>query len=281
MRNCKRHGIITRLSVALLAIGVLTSAGWAEPTQPADVVGPPVQPIPSQKALDRYNRGVELFQLAQIQLEKGNPKAQERLLKKAIEQFEEAIKQESDLVEAQSNIGFAWLTLEKHGRAIDAFNRALKLNPKHLNTLHGLMTAFAFDKQVDKAIEVADRLTLLDPGEPTYFYSKGSVLQRAGRFKEARAAYEEALRLDPNHQRSLFNLATLLENQGKLEEAKPFYERAKGIEVGNIVGLEAIHRLEAIEIVLKQKAEKQEQATPEPRTSDMPEDAPEPLEDSL
>lgn len=63
-----------------------------------------------------------------------------------------------------------------------------------------------------------------------------------------RAFVEE---IQPNDQRALFNLGTLYENQGKLEEARPYYEKAKGVEIGNTIGLEAIHRLEAIDAALK------------------------------
>ncbi len=198
-----------------------------------------------------YNKGVELFQIAQLQNEKGNTAGQKKLLKEAINQFQEALKQNPRLVEAQSNIGFAYLTLHDYRRAIEGFEKALSINPNHLNTLNGLSTAYAFNGDTDKAITTFNKLTTLDPGNSQYFFNKGSVLQKAGRIEEAEKSYQQALKIQPKDQRALFNLGTLYENQGKLEEAKPYYEKAKGVEIGNTIGLEAIRRLEAIDAALK------------------------------
>lgn len=207
---------------------------------------------PENRAIVEYNKGIELFQIAQLQSEKGNASGQKKLLREAIKHFESAIRINPRLVEAQSNIGFAHLTLHDYGKAIQAFEKALTINPNHLNTLNGLSTAYAFNNKIDRAIQYFDRLTTLDPGNSQYFFNKGSVLQKAGRIEDARIAYEQALKVKPDDQRALFNLGTLYENQGKLEAARPYYEKAKGVEIGNTVGLEAIRRLEAIDSALKQ-----------------------------
>lgn len=200
----------------------------------------------------QYNKGVELFQIAQIQNEKGNAGGQKKLLKEAITQFELSLQANPKLVEAQSNIGFAYLTLHDYRQSIRAFEKALTINPNHLNTLNGLSTAYAFDKKTDEAIKTFNKLTTLDPANSQYFFNKGSVLQKAGRLEEAEQTYLQALKIKPNDQRVLFNLGTLYENQGKLEQAKPCYEKAKGVEIGNSIGLEAIRRLENINAALKQ-----------------------------
>jgi tetratricopeptide (TPR) repeat protein len=200
----------------------------------------------------QYNKGVELFQIAQIQNEKGNAGGQKKLLKEAIKQFELSLQANPKLVEAQSNIGFAYLTLHDYRQAIRAFEKALIINPNHLNTLNGLSTAYAFDQKTDEAIKTFNKLTTLDPANSQYFFNKGSVLQKAGRLEEAEQTYLQALKIKPNDQRVLFNLGTLYENQGKLEQAKPYYEKAKGVEIDNSIGLEAIRRLESINAAIKQ-----------------------------
>jgi tetratricopeptide (TPR) repeat protein len=243
-----------------LALSLLLSAGLTALTptnvtaRAADTPAAAATPTdPATQAVADYNKGVELFQIAQIQGEKGNTNGQKKLLREAIKSFETALTENPKLVEAQSNIGFAYLTMHDYRRAIENFQKALKINDKHLNTLNGLSTAYAFNGDINNAIQTFDLLTTLDPSNPQYFFNKGSVLQRAGRTDEARQAYNQALKLDPNDQRTLFNLGTLYENQGKLEEARPYYEKAKGVEIGNTVGLEAIRRLEAIDAALKGK----------------------------
>lgn len=198
-----------------------------------------------------YNKGVELFQIAQVQKDKGNAEGQKKLLREAVRQFELALKTNPKLVEAQSNIGFAYLTLYDYRKAIGAFEKALAINPNHLNTLNGLSTAYAFNKNTEQAITTFNKLTTLDPGNSQYWFNKGSVLQKAGHLDEAEQAYLQALKVQPNDQRTLFNLGTLYENQGALEKARPYYEKAKGVEIGNSIGLEAIRRLEEIGNTLK------------------------------
>jgi len=203
--------------------------------------------------LDAYNRGVELFQIAQNQAEKGNLKGQKDLLRQAIKNFEDALYKSPDLVEAQSNVGFAWLTLKDYKKAIQAFEKALALNDKHLNTLNGLSTAYAFKGDTPAALKTFDKLTTLDPANPEYFFNKGSVLQKENQLEEAKEAYQEALRLEPDDQRSLFNLGTLYENLGELDAAKTYYEKSKSVNISNAVGLESIHRLEGITSLMAQK----------------------------
>lgn len=210
-------------------------------------VATPVEEQTDNQATIEFNKGVELFQIAQVQSEKGNLSGQRELLRESIRRFEAALRVDPKLAEAQSNIGFAYLTLKDYRRAILNFEKVLTINPQHLNTLNGLSTAYAFDGKIDQAIQTFDRLTTLDPANSQYFFNKGSVLQKAGRVAAAKVAYEQALRIQPTDQRTLFNLGTLFENQGNLLEAQKYYEKAKGVEIGNTIGLESIRRLEAIQ----------------------------------
>lgn len=239
----------------------------AEPNGKTEVSQPQATPQMTigEEAREVYNQGVELFQVGQIQAEKGNKRGQQKLLEEAIHKFETALTKDAQLVEAQSNIGFAYLTMEEHRNAVKAFNKALAINDKHLNSLNGLSTAYAFDGKIEESIRAYDRLTQLDPANPQYFFNKGSVLHKAGRLNEAKEAYQEALRIDPAYQRALFNMGTLLENRGELSAALPFYEKAKGSEIGNTIGLEAIRRIEAIQSALGSSENKPESGASAPK----------------
>lgn len=250
--NRRLLSIVLGIAATLSLTRVPLPSAYAQPktAAPKQSAAPESEPSLPAGAVE-YNKGVELFQIAQVQNEKGNANGQKQLLKEAIRKFEDALSKNPRLVEAQSNIGFAYLTLHDYRKAITAFEKALTINPQHLNTLNGLSTAYAFSGNIDKAIQTFDKLTTLDPGNSQYFFNKGSVLQRAGRFPEAEKAYGQALKISPNDQRTLFNLGTLYENQGKLEAARPYYEKAKGVEIGNTIGLEAIRRMEIIDATLK------------------------------
>jgi tetratricopeptide (TPR) repeat protein len=214
-----------------------------------DQVDPNADPVTQAREL--YGEGVDLFKIAQSQADKGNKAGQRQLLKESIRRFESALKLQPSLVEAQSNIGFAYLTMLDYRDAIRAFEKALEIDPNHLNTLNGLATTYAFEKKIESALETFEKLTTLDPGNPQFFFNKGSILQRIGRPEEAQAAYTEALRLDPKDQRTLFNLATLFENQGELQQALTYYTKAKSVAISSPIGLEAVRRLEFIKANMK------------------------------
>jgi tetratricopeptide (TPR) repeat protein len=250
---------VALLGVLILSGGCLASdalessspvdTGLNTQTQGAATAKPPVnQPqSPTEQAEEQYNRGVEQFQLSQGQAERGNVAGQRSLLKAAISSFESAVKLNPKLIEAQSNIGFAYLTLNDHRKAVRAFESALKLDPKHLNTLNGLATTYSLMNQTDKALLTFNQLTELSPSNPQYFFNKGAVLQKANRLEEARKAYETALKLNPDDQRTLFNLATLLDNLGQTDAARETYQHAKRVDVSSPIGLEAIRRLEMLD----------------------------------
>lgn len=220
---------------------------------PPEAAQEPEQPL-GEQAREAYEQGLEMFKIAQIQAEKGNLNGQRNLLKESIRKFNAALAADPAMIEAQSNIGFAYLTLKQYREAIKAFQKALVMNPNHLNTLNGLATTYALDKNIDESVKTFEKLTTLDPGNSQYFFNFGSVLQKVGRVDEAKDAYLEAIRLEPRDQRSLFNLATLYENLGQLRDAKPYYEQAKSAAIETPIGLEAIRRLEAIDKVLKESS---------------------------
>jgi len=197
-------------------------------------------------AVETYNQGVYHFQLAQGQSERGNTRGQEDLLNHALTLFHHAEKLDPLMAEAFSNEGFALLTLKRYNPAMVAFNKALALNPNHLNSLNGLATTQSLAGKSQEAIATLKTLTTLAPGEAQYWFNQGAIYQKLKRTQEAEDSYRHALKMDPQHQRSWFNLATLYENQHRFEDATDAYTHTKQLDVSSSIGLEALHRLEAI-----------------------------------
>jgi Flp pilus assembly protein TadD len=219
------------------AMGVLLLTGIADAKPKID--------LPTT-AVEAYNQGVYHFQLAQGQSDRGNARGQEDLLNHALTLFHQAEKLDPLMAEAFSNEGFALLTLKRYNPAILAFNKALALNPNHLNSLNGLATTQSLAGKSQEAIATLKTLTTLAPGEAQYWFNQGAIYQKLKRTQEAEEAYRQALKMDPQHQRSWFNLATLYENQHRFEDATDAYTHTKQLDVSSSIGLEALHRLETI-----------------------------------
>lgn len=60
----------------------------------------------------------------------------------------------------------------------------------------------------------------------------GNLRDSQGRYDEALAAYDSALRIDPEDADALFDKGETLEKMGNLLEAKMFYDRAMALYNG-------------------------------------------------
>jgi Flp pilus assembly protein TadD len=210
-------------------------------------------PLAIDADIDEYNKGVELFQVAQGQAEKGNVNGQQVLLQEAVKHFRQALQLNPKRVESQSNIGFVELTLRRYKPAVRAFEQALRIQPDHPNTLNGLATAFTLLDQPDNALRVLNRLLQVAPDNAQYWFNQGCVLQKTKRFDAARKSYAQALSINPSDQRTLFNLATLAEAQGNQSEAIRLFTQAKNTGIDTPIGLEAYRRLQALQPAAPQR----------------------------
>jgi tetratricopeptide (TPR) repeat protein len=69
--------------------------------------------------------------------------------------------------------------------------------------------------------------------DTTAEFNLGTVLDRQGRWEEARAHYERSLAIDPFNTGAMNNLAIGLDRRGQTPAAIALFERAIGIEPGN------------------------------------------------
>ena len=83
-------------------------------------------------------------------------------------------------------------------RAYESAGRALQLNPD-LSLPYAMLAIFqVVDERYDEAVESARRAVALGPGDVEAYVALGYVYLFAGKFAEADAAIENALKLDPN-----------------------------------------------------------------------------------
>jgi Flp pilus assembly protein TadD len=143
--------------------------------------------------------------------------------------------------------------------------RALAVNPKDLNVLMEMAGMLQARRALDQALEFLrqaeviapdDHHTLVQQGrilsdlgrnaeaeavlrravvvrDAAAEYNLATVLERMGRWGEARAGFERALAIDPFHASAMNNLAVGLDRHGESPAAVALLERAIGIEPGN------------------------------------------------
>lgn len=93
------------------------------------------------------------------------------------------------------------------------------------------------------ALETADALVGLDPGNVEGLNLRGIALRRLGRFAEAATAYQGALARRPRYATLHFNLAIALDRLGELDRAAAAYGRAVELDPGHVSALSNLARL--------------------------------------
>ena len=85
---------------------------------------------------------------------------------------------------------------QKFDDAIAVYNRALAVDPKFTDAVHGLVMCYQAKGDLDSAIELTKRYIEQEPEDILAFTNLSMFYQKKGMIKEAEAAGAEARRLD-------------------------------------------------------------------------------------
>jgi tetratricopeptide (TPR) repeat protein len=111
------------------------------------------------------------------------------------------------------------LELTSLDKAKDAYERALELDPKHVDS-HVNLGRIEHEEGAPAAAEQHYRTaTTLDPENDVAWFNLGVALEDLGRLTEAMEAYRRALQLDPENADAHFNLSGILERRGDKQAA--------------------------------------------------------------
>lgn len=122
-------------------------------------------------------------------------------------------------------LGLAFFDLGRYSESAGAWMRVTQLLPESSWGYLQLGAAQQAAGEREKAVENYRRSIALDPSKEAWL-NLGSVDYAQGRYAEARAAFDAALRLDPNYASGHRNLGDLLRRQGDVNGALRHYKRA-------------------------------------------------------
>lgn len=110
--------------------------------------------------------------------------------------------------------------------AVDAFRRALDLDPLHLPARQGLAAASSRRGDLEGAEAEYRKVLEQVPDASGLWYALGQVLGEQGRLPEAIGALERAIELLPEHRDAHFNLGLLQRRAGDVAAARLSFEHA-------------------------------------------------------
>lgn len=123
----------------------------------------------------------------------------------------------------------------RYPAAIDNYQAALRVDPRHVNATNGLATLYAEQGNLPKAIALWRDLTSAPsaqagPGTAFLFSNLGYAHLLHGDYQEAVAALERACLLDPLNHRAWSHLGSALEKLGQRERAQLMARQASALE---------------------------------------------------
>jgi tetratricopeptide (TPR) repeat protein len=113
---------------------------------------------------------------------------------------------------------------QTRAEAIDAYDRALCIDPQKLDALLNCGTLCYEEGNLKKAADYFGRALQVDPNNALAHFNLGSVLEEVGRLEAARLHLRHAVRLDPNYPDAHYNLAFVCEKLGAHNEARRHWE---------------------------------------------------------
>jgi tetratricopeptide (TPR) repeat protein len=121
--------------------------------------------------------------------------------------------------EIQANLGIALMADGETDRAINAYERAVRLDSDVANFHCVLSKALLNSKRpISEAIEEAQTAIRLDPELAEAHHNLGVALARSGQVPAAAKEFQETIRLDPQHADAYANLAKAYAVLGRAED---------------------------------------------------------------
>ncbi len=138
----------------------------------------------------------------------------------AIENFQRALRIDSEHSIALQNLGSAYRQKKDWPQAKSAFERALALNPDDAEANYGLGIVYAQENDTDGAYVYLQKAITLRPAYPEALNNLGILYLRTQRPGEAVKSFEESIRVAPAYDQAYLNLARVYIIEGNREGAK-------------------------------------------------------------
>jgi protein O-GlcNAc transferase len=116
-------------------------------------------------------------------------------------------------------LGVARHQSHRHADALHAFDRALALDPEHLQALQAQAAIFFETGRLQESLAICERVVALSPHDASALANLGTALLKLGRLDEALHHFDRALARDPKHANAWLNRGAVLTRLERPEEA--------------------------------------------------------------
>jgi tetratricopeptide (TPR) repeat protein len=151
-------------------------------------------------------------------------------LEEAIQAYNKALSIDPDNATACNNKGSALKEQGKLEEAIDAYNKAIFIKPDYAEAHNNMGNALQEQGKLEQAIDAYNKAIFIKPDYAEAYNNMGIALKEQGKLEEAIDAYNNAIFIKPDYADACYNMGNALQEQGKLEEAIEAFNKAISIK---------------------------------------------------
>ena len=137
--------------------------------------------------------------------------------------------------------GWAYYSDGQHQKAINAFKKAISVNPSISSNFNGLSRSYYALKQYGEAMSAAKRAIELGPGDASAHNNLGWLYFQKEQYDEASKAFKKAIELDPGSAASYSALGWSLLQKRDYKGSATYLKRAVELAPDNKVYLSALY----------------------------------------
>jgi DNA-binding helix-hairpin-helix protein with protein kinase domain/Flp pilus assembly protein TadD len=149
----------------------------------------------------------------------GTALTKSRHYSEAVNAFRRAVALNPDFAEAHHELGYALFRLKKYDESIAALEKAIRLRPKSGDNYHILGLSYSATARWNEAIKALRQATANNPKSPTFYFDLGIALKNAEDYPSAVIAFQNAVQLRPNYVTAHYELGLAYLATGDQEAA--------------------------------------------------------------
>jgi len=147
-------------------------------------------------------------------------------LEKAEKNYRQAIKLNSNFLDAYINLGVVLEQQEKYYDCLNVLEDLIKKDKSNYKAYFNIANVYAKLNKLDLSIDNYIKAIKINNKHSEIFFNLAKVLKKNGNYEDAVTNYKEALRLNPNYYKAYNNLGVIFSDLRKFSESLNYFESA-------------------------------------------------------
>lgn len=163
---------------------------------------------------------------AEIYRERGNAHFMQRAYKQAIEAYNRAIALNPQDAVAYNNRGLSYAQLKGFDRAIESYTRAIEIHPRYASAYKNRAWIYAQQRNYQQALADYSRALEINPQDAKAYNDRGNIHIQLEAYDQAIADYTEAIRCNEQYAVAHLNRGQAYMHQSAYEKAIADFDQA-------------------------------------------------------